>query len=147
MIRYRDKKRAEKYFGIGDSPTLGTFLLKKRGHEIIDQIEMLGTPRLMIYHKLGKRMGSHALAHFAQVTDLPTLNRMVKHLEDMLARKRQKMQLSPIEIFRGPAESKYDYKIMFTDKDLLRKVGDRNRAKCVPAWRRWLLRLRGILRL
>lgn len=119
--------------------SLAVVLLKQRGHDAIDRMVELGTPRLRVYHKLSKRMGSRMLAHFSYVNDIPTLNKMVRHLDEMLMKKR---------ISTGtdvPKGDKYDYKVMFTDKELLRQIGERNRAYLMPWWRKGWLRACAIL--
>lgn len=141
MTRHTEELRHEKYHGLGKTPSLATFLLKRRGHEIIDTIERdYCVERERIYFKLGKRMGNHMLAHFSHVDDIHVLNRMVRHLEEMLEVKRN----------RGPqvkAKPKIerDYSRMFTDKKVLREVGLRNQIRVLSTWRKWLLWLGAIL--
>jgi hypothetical protein len=118
--------------------SLAVIMLKERGHELIDELRMLGMPRHTIYAKLERRMGRKEWAHFSTVDDLVTLHRMVLHLGDMLANKRGKRAAQP----ERPV---YDYSKMFTDKAVLRAVGERNRRRLTPWWRRALYKLRAIL--
>lgn len=114
--------------------SLASVVLKERGHALIDELEGLGMPRTRIYIKLGKRMRvPEARAHFSQVDDIITLQRMVWHLSDMRRIVKEKLSFPP-------EESTYDYSKIFNNKDVLRSVGERNRRKNslrLQDWPRW----------
>lgn len=121
----------EKYFNYGDTSSPAVYLLKVRGHSLIREIEKLGVHRQIIYKKLGRRMGSPMRAHFSQVNDTGTLNLMNRHLVEMLQQEQR-----PKAFVQKRA--KPDYSKVFNDKAVLRAVGEKNRKRHTPWWRRVL---------
>lgn len=127
----------------GEVRTAQHWILKKRGHDIIDEMVKCGIPRARVYERLARRMRVQVTgAHFSQVSDLHTLFRMVQLLEKMeeLAKRPQG--------WRGMVpKQKYNYKEMFTDKRVLRAVALRNALRGKPWYFRLLMRIRATIRL
>lgn len=114
-------------------------MLKQEGHELIDAMCTLGFDRNKIYLKLGRRMGSPMRAHFSQTNDVATLNRMVRHLREMLFLARRPQG------WHAMRHDGTEYSKMFTDKAVLREVGRRNTLRAMSPLRRFLAHVRATI--
>lgn len=123
------------------SRTLATIHFKGAGHEKIDYLVSLGVPREKVYAKLARKMRiPEWQAHFSKTNDDTSLwlrnevlDKMIEDREYALSMREMdsikdlsKGRIKKLE-FKRAAER--DYKTMFTDKSVLRRVGRRNRIR------------------
>lgn len=116
-------------------PTLAHKMLKQRGHDLIDDLMKKGVDRQEVYKRLARRVHMRPFdCHFSKVSDLPTLNLMVKELDKMVNGP-QKMPT-----MQDKTEA-YDYGRIFNDKKVLQDVGRRNAERLQHKIEPWYKRI------